>query len=173
VLGLVLGLAGNGAARVFYSKDEALHAAFPEAESIEKETLFLTDEQAKQVEGLAKVKLDSKMITVHTGKRNQKVLGYAMIDIHIVRTQLEAVMIVLSPDGLVESTLILAFHEPLDYLPSARWLRQFSKRTLTPDLALNQAIAAISGSTLSAYGVTDSARRALAVYQVMIAPKTR
>ncbi len=173
MLGLVLGLAGTGAAKVFYSKDEALHAAFPDAESIEKETLFLTDEQAKQVEGLAKVKLDSKMITVHTGKRNQKVLGYAMIDIHIVRTQLEAVMIVLSPDGSVESTLILAFHEPLDYLPSARWLRQFSNRTLTPDLALNQAIAAISGATLSAYGVTDSARRALAVYQVMIAPKTR
>jgi len=173
VLSLVLGLAGNGAAKVFYSKDEALHAAFPDAESIEKETLFLTDEQAKQVEGLAKVKLDSKMITVHTGKRNQKVLGYAMIDIHIVRTQLEAVMIVLSPDGSVESTLILAFHEALDYLPSARWLRQFSNRTLTPDLALNQAIAAISGATLSAYGVTDSARRALAVYQVMIAPKTR
>ncbi|PYM07020.1 MAG: FMN-binding protein [Candidatus Rokuibacteriota bacterium] len=173
MLSLVLGLAGNGAAKVFYSKDEALHAAFPDAESIEKETLFLTDEQAKQVEGLAKVKLDSKMITVHTGKRNQKVLGYAMIDIHIVRTQLEAVMIVLSPDGSVESTLILAFHEALDYLPSARWLRQFSNRTLTPDLALNQAIAAISGATLSAYGVTDSARRALAVYQVMIAPKTR
>lgn len=173
MLSLVLGLAGNGAAKVFYSKDEALHAAFPDAESIEKETLFLTDEQAKQVEGLAKVKLDSKMITVHTGKRDQKVLGYAMIDIHIVRTQLEAVMIVLSPDGSVESTLILAFHEALDYLPSARWLRQFSNRTLTPDLALNQAIAAISGATLSAYGVTDSARRALAVYQVMIAPKTR
>ena len=173
MLSLVIGLAGTGAAKVFYSKDEALHAAFPDAESIEKETLFLTDEQAKQVEGLAKVKLDSKMITVHTGKRDQKVLGYAMIDIHIVRTQLEAVMIVLSPDGSVESTLILAFHEALDYLPSARWLRQFSNRTLTPDLALNQAIAAISGATLSAYGVTDSARRALAVYQVMIAPKTR
>ena len=173
MLGLVLGLAGNGAARVFYSKDEALRAAFPDAETIEKETLFLTDEQAKQVEGLAKVKLESKLITVHIGRRNQKVLGYAMIDIHVVRTQPEAVMIVLSPDGVVESTLILAFHEPLDYLPQARWLRQFSKKALTPDLALNQGIAAITGATLSAYGVTDSARRALAVYQVMIAPKTR
>lgn len=171
--GLVLGLAGNGAARVFYSKDEALRAAFPDAETIEKETLFLTAEQARQVEGVAKVKLESKLITVHVGKRNQKVLGYAMIDIHVVRTQLEAVMIVLSADGAVESTLILAFHEPLDYLPSARWLRQFIKRTLTPDLALNQGIAAITGATLSAYGVTDSARRALAVYQVMIAPKPR
>lgn len=171
--GLVLGLAGNGAARVFYSKDEALRAAFPDAETIEKETLFLTAEQARQVEGVAKVKLESKLITVHVGKRNQKVLGYAMIDIHVVRTQLEAVMIVLSADGAVESTLILAFHEALDYLPSARWLRQFNKRTLTPDLALNQGIAAITGATLSAYGVTDSARRALAVYQVMIAPKTR
>jgi len=173
VLGIALGLAGTGVAKVFYSKDEALHAAFPDAESIEKETLFLTDEQSRQVEGLAKVRLESKMITVHTGRRDQKVVGYAMIDIHIVRTQPEAVMVVLSPDGTVESTLILAFHEPLDYLPSARWLRQFVNKTLTPDLTLNRGIAAISGATLSANGVTDSARRALAVYQVMIAPKTR
>src|SRR5713101_3181633 len=99
VLGIALGLAGTGVAKVFYSKDEALHAAFPDAETIEKETLFLTDEQSRQVEGLAKVRLESKMITVHTGRRDQKVVGYAMIDIHIVRTQPEAVMVVLSPDG--------------------------------------------------------------------------
>lgn len=175
VVAVVLGLAlpAPAVAKVFYAVDEALRAAFPEAQTIEKEMLFLTDEQARQVEGLARAKLESKMIAVHVGKNGPKVLGYCMIDIHVVRTQPEAIMVVLTPDGIVQSTLILAFHEPLDYLPPARWLRQFNKKTLVPDLALNQGIAAITGATLSAYGVTDSVRRALAVYQVMIAPKRR
>jgi hypothetical protein len=170
---LGLGLAGPAGAKVFYSMDEALHAAFPEAQTIEKDMLFLTDEQARQIEGLAKARLDSKMIAVHIGKKGPKVLGYAMIDIHVVRTQPEAVLVVLTPEGMVDSTLILAFNEPLDYLPPARWLKQFIRRTLVPDLALNQGIAAITGATLSAYGITDSVRRALAVYQVMMAPKRR
>ncbi len=147
-----VGVAGDAAAKVFYSVDEALRAAFPEAQTIEKETLFLTDEQARQVEGQAKAKLESRMVTVRVAKRNQAVLGYAMIDIHIVRTQPEAILVVLTPDGGVASTLILAFHEPLDYLPPARWLRQFDRKALAPDLALNQGIAAVTGATLSAYG---------------------
>ncbi len=170
---LGLGLAGPAGAKVFYSIEEALHAAFPEAQAIEKDMLFLTDEQVRQIEGLAKAKLDSKMIAVHVGKKGPKVLGYAMIDIHVVRTQPEAILVVLTPEGVVDSTLILAFNEPLDYLPPARWLKQFTRKTLVPDLALNQGIAAITGATLSAYGITDSVRRALAVYQVMMAPKRR
>jgi hypothetical protein len=160
-------------AKVFYSVDEALRLAFPEAETVDKEVMLLTAEQARQVEALARAKLESKMIGVHIARKGPKTLGYAMIDIHVVRTQPEAVMVVLGPAGSIESTLILAFNEPLDYLPSARWLRQFDRRDLGPDLALNQGIAAISGATLSAYGITDSVRRALAVYQVMLAPTRR
>jgi hypothetical protein len=172
-LGLLGLLGGSATARVFYAQDEALAVAFPEADAVERRTFVLTDAQARQIEQFARARLESRVLTVHIGKQQGKVLGFALIDVHVVRTQPEAVMVVLSPDGQVESTIILAFHEPLDYLPANRWLKQFEKRTLTPDLAVGQAIAAITGSTLSANGVTDSARRALAVYQVMLAPKTR
>ena len=173
LVAVAAGLAGRVEAKVFYSRDEALRAAFPDAETVEKETLLLTEEQARQVEGLSKVKLESRMVTLHVGKRGQKVLGYAIIDIHVVRTQPEAIMTVLSPEGVVDSTMILAFHEALDYLPSGRWVKQFIRRTLVPDLALGQGIAAITGATLSAIGITDSVRRALAVYQVMVVSKKR
>jgi hypothetical protein len=172
-LGLVCILGGSATAKVFYAQDEALAVAFPEADAIDRRTFVLTDAQAKQIESLARARLESRVITVHVGKHQGKVLGFALIDVHIVRTQPEAVMVVLSPEGQVESTMILAFHEPLDYLPANRWLKQFEKRTLTPDLSVGQGIAAITGSTLSANGVTDSARRALAIYQVMLDRKTR
>lgn len=156
-------------AKVFYAKEEAIRAAFPEADAIDKQTFFLTDDQKRQVEILARARLDSKLVTLYMGKRGQKLLGYAMIDVHTVRTLPEAVMVVLSPEGRVNSTLILAFYEPLEYLPNERWLKQFDQRSLTPDLRVGGGIAGITGATLTTRGVTDAVRRALALYQVLIA----
>jgi FMN-binding protein len=170
---LAAGLAGDAGAKVFYAMEQALQSAFPDASTIEKETLFLSEPEVHQVESLARARLESRMIPVHVGKHDQKIVGYAMVDVHIVRTQPEAVLVVLEPNGAVASTVLLAFHESLDYLPPGRWLRQFDRKTLGPDLALGQEIAAITGATLSASGVTDSVRRALAVYQVKLAPRRR
>ena len=156
-------------AKVFYAKEEALRAAFPEADVIDKQTFFLTDDQQKQVETLARTRLDSKLVTLYIGRRGQKPLGYAMIDVHNVRTLPEAVMVVLSPEGRVASTLILAFYEPLEYLPNERWLKQFDQTRLTPDLRVGGRIAGITGATLTARAMTESVRKVLALYQVLIA----
>jgi len=159
----------NLTAKVFYAKDEAIKAAFPEADVIEKQTFFLTDDQQKQVEAIARTRLDSKLVTMYIGKRSQKPLGYAMIDVHTVRTLPEAVMVVLSPEGRVVSTLILAFYEPLEYLPNERWLRQFDQARLAPDFRVGGRIAGITGATLTARAMTESVRKVLALYQVLIA----
>jgi hypothetical protein len=156
-------------AKVFYAKEEALRTAFPEADVIGKETFFLTGDQKKQVEALAHTRLDSKLVTVYIGKRGQKPLGYAIIDVHTVRTLPEAVMVVLSPEGRVASTLILAFYEPLEYLPNERWLKQFDQAKLTPDLRVGGRIAGITGATLTARAMSESVRKVLALHQVLIA----
>jgi hypothetical protein len=156
-------------AKVFYAKEEALRTAFPEADTIDKETFFLTDDQKRQVEALARTRLDSKLVTVYIGKRAKKPLGYAIIDVHTVRTLPEAVMVVLSPEGRVASTLVLAFYEPLEYLPNERWLRQFDQATLTPDLRVGGRIAGITGATLTARAMSESVRKVLALHQVLIA----
>jgi len=156
-------------AKVFYAKEEALRSAFPEADVIDKRTFFLTDDQKKQVETLARTRLDSKLVTLYIGKRGQKPLGYAMIDVHTVRTLPEAVMVVLSLEGRVVSTLILAFYEPLEYLPNERWLTQFDQARLTPDLRVGGRIAGITGATLTTRAMTESVRKVLALYQVLIA----
>jgi len=161
------------AAKVFYARDEALRVAFPGADTIETQTFFLNDEQVREVEGLARARLESKLVTVYVGKLDQRLLGYALIDIHIVRTLPEAAMTVLSPDGKIASTLILAFHEPLEYLPPGRWLRQFDQKVLAPGLAVGREIHGIAGATLTAHAITESVRRALALYRVLLAQKRR
>lgn len=168
---LVVGLlavtdpAGAGA---FLSRKEALEIAFPDAERVERETIVLDEEQSQAVAALARAKLDSRLVTLYTGRRGGEILGYAFIEVHTVRTLPEALLVVLSPDGRVRSLRMVAFYEPGEYLPSERWLEQFDHQTLEPELRLGGRIHAIAGSTLSSRAVTSAVRRSLALYEVLV-----
>src|SRR5262245_12373720 len=101
---LVLALAAGAArAGVYQSQDEALHAAFPDADKIESQAFVLDDAQSSRVKQLAEADLDRKIWTVHTARRGAEVLGYALLDVRTVRTLPEALLIVLTPDGSVRS----------------------------------------------------------------------
>jgi len=166
---LALALLSSAAhAKVYYAKDEALKLAFPDAERIETRDIFLTPEQRTQIEERAKSKIDSDLLTVYVGWRAGAVQGYAILDTHTVRTLPETFMIVISPQGKVTATHLLAFYEPTEYSPSVRWLEQFHDATLTDDLRIGRGIVAITGSTLTSEAVTGSVRRALAIYDVLL-----
>ena len=166
---LALALLSSAAhAKVYYAKDEALKLAFPDAERIETRDIFLTPEQRKQIEERAKSKIDSDLLTVYVGWRAGAVQAYAILDTHTVRTLPETFMIVVSPQGKVTATHLLAFYEPTEYSPSVRWLEQFHDATLTDDLRIGRGIVAITGSTLTSEAVTGSVRRALAIYDVLL-----
>ena len=160
--------AAPAAAEVFLSQREALALAFPDAERIEKKNVLLDDAQAAAVEQLSGAPLESRLVTLHLGFRGGALLGYALIDIHTVRTLQEAFMVVLTPEGRVASLRRLAFYEPSEYKPPARFLAQFDARALEPELRLGGAIHGIAGSSLSARAVTTGVRRSLALYQVLV-----
>jgi Na+-translocating ferredoxin:NAD+ oxidoreductase RnfG subunit len=163
-------LLGSGArADVFATPGEALAAAFPEAR-IEKRALLLTNAQARAVEARAQSKLESRLATLYMAWRDERAIGYAFVDVHEVRTLPEALLVVISPEGRVVQTRVLAFHEPKEYLPSARFLRQFDEHALTPELRAGGAVHGIAGATLSTRAVTTSIRRSLALYEVLFSP---
>ena len=164
-------LASAASAKVFYAKDEALHLAFPDADKVEARDFFLTPEQRTAIEERAKSKLDSDLLTVYVGQRDGAVQGYAMLDTHTVRTLPETFLVVVSPQGTVAATHLLAFYEPLEYSPPVRWLEQFHDATLTDDLRVGRGIVAITGSTLTSEAVTGGVRRALAIYDVLLKGK--
>lgn len=155
-------------ATVFHSRDEALQLAFPGADRTAARDFFLTPEQRSEIEQEAKAPLDSNLLTVYVGHHGDTLLGYAMLDTHIVRTLPETFLVVLSPDGSIAATHVLAFYEPTEYLPSPRWLQQFRGQRLSDELQIGRDIAAISGSTLSSRAVTSGIRRALAIYHVLL-----
>jgi hypothetical protein len=162
-----LGLSFVAQATVFYSKEEAFELAFGKGAEVEPLAVFLTDEQAEAVEKLAQVKLDSKLYTLHVGKRGGQVLGYAAIESHNVRTQPETVMILLSPSGELSRVEMLAFHEPPEYQPPARWFERLYRKPIA-DLRLNQGVDGISGATLSSRASLDGIRKVMAIYQVAL-----
>lgn len=162
---------GTLQAEVFYAKDEALHLAYPEADHFEMQTLIINSEQSAKIEELAKVKLDSKIFTFHKAFHGKVLLGYVAIDSHIVRTHPETFMLVLSPEGMLEKVVILAFHEPPEYMASERWLNQFAKKNLADRLYPSGDIQGIAGSTLTSQAMSAGVRKILAIYQVLIAAR--
>ena len=166
LLGLLA--AAPAAGEVFLSQREALALAFPDADRVAKKSVVLDDAQASAVEKLSGAKLESRIVTLHEGFRGEERLGYALIDVHTVRTLPEAFLVVLSPDGRVTSLRLLAFYEPSEYKPSERFLAQFDARALGPELRLGGAIHGIAGSSLSSRAVTAGVRRSLALYEVLV-----
>jgi len=164
----LLAAAAPARAEVFHSQKEAIELAFPDAERIEVETRVLTDEQAKRVEELSRAPLETKLVRIWRGFRGPELLGYAMIDVHTVRTHPEAFLVVLAPDGSIRSVRVLAFHEPLEYLPPERWYEQFAQKSLADALRVGGDVHGIVGATLSAQATARGVRRALALYSVLL-----
>ena len=160
----------NANSTIYYSKKEALELAFGKEALIETRSFFLTDAQIAEIEKIARIKLDSKLYTFYVGKRQDVLVGYAAIESHTVRTKPETLMIVLTPVGQLDRIYLLAFHEPPEYRPPERWFAQLYSRPLV-DLELNRGVDGISGATLSSRSALGSARKVLALYQVLIAQK--
>ncbi len=169
LIAVVISAPSASQAVVYHSQREALALAFPDSDRIERRDFLLSDAQAAAVEKLSNAPLTSRITTLHVAWRGRELLGYAVIDVHTVRTLPEALMVVLAPDARVRSVLLLAFHEPTDYRPSDRWYRQFVGKQLGPELQLSHGVHAVTGATLSARSATRSVRRALALHRVLVA----
>lgn len=162
-------MARGAQATIYFSKDEAFELAFGTDASVEALPLFLTEEQVATIEQKAKVKLDSQLFTFYEGRRGAQILGYAAIESHTVRTQAETLLLVLSAQGQLMRSVMLAFHEPPEYQPPERWYGKLPGKKVE-ELALNYGVDGISGATLSVRAALDSARKVMAIFSVAFKP---
>ena len=153
--------------KVLHTREEVPTLAFPDAEHTEIQRLALSEEDQKQVTTLAKTKLESPHITYYVGYKNEKLLGYAFLETLTIRTLPGAFLVVVSPAGIVKKVMVLAFHEPEDYLPTERWLRQFEQKSLNHPPQLHHGIHGIAGATLSSQAATSAVRLSLALFQFL------
>lgn len=154
--------------KVFMKRDEALKAAFPQAERIEKVEIFLSNDQAREIESLSRSRLDSRLFIVYKGIKGDKTLGYAIIDTHTLRTKTETVMFVVNPDGSLSHAEILAFFEPPEYMPGDNWIELFYGKSARDSIRVGKDIPNITGATITSNSLTQTMRQVLAVVQVSL-----
>jgi len=151
-------------AQVLLTQDEALRLAFPAPAEIERRTAYLDEAQLARIEDEAGVELESTVVTYYVGRSPEGPLGAAYFDVHRVRTLPEVLMIVVDADGRVERIEVLRFAEPPEYLAPDGWLARFEGRRLANDLDGKNAVAGITGATLTSRAVTNAVRRTLALH---------
>ena len=163
-----LGSVATAQAEVFFAQDEAMLMAFGQEAVVDRKAFVLDDAQAQKIEAQAHAKLNSKLVSVYSGRSSKgELLGYAVIDTHMVRTHNQTFMVVLTPQGQVKKTVVLAFHEPLEYRASERWTQQFEGKSQPSEVRLGSEISGIVGSTLTSEAIAAGVRRVLAIYNVL------
>ena len=155
-------------AEVLLAKDEAFEAAFGHGADLTSKTIMMSSEQRAAIEELSQTKLTSSIFHYYEGRRNGEFLGYAVIDSHIMRTNLAVYMAVASKDLVVQKVLLLAFNEPSEYQPTDGWLKQLEGSKPMQDLVPGQGLAPIAGSTLTVNGLSDGVRAVRASFEVLL-----
>ncbi len=150
------------------TREEALQAAYPGAR-FQAERIFLTESEKDQAARESGQEIPSALIARYLALLDDKPVGRAYIDTHIVRTKKESLLICLDQAGQVKRIEVTAFLEPPEYQASGPFYDQYKGRALDPDLNLNRAIRPIAGATLTARAANQAVRRVLAIDRVVAA----
>ncbi len=151
----------------FKRPEQALSQIYPGSQ-VEVKNIVLTKEQQEQIQKSSGVKMDTRLTFWYIVKRGGQVVAYGYADVHRVRTHPELVLYTITPDGKIDVVEVLAFHEPLEYMPEEQWLKLFAGKHLQRDpIRLKKDIPNMTGATLTARAITDNARKVLAMWQVL------
>ncbi len=88
-----------------------------------------------------------------------------------VRSKKATVLYAFDSRGTLRFTEIMAFGEPPEFIPSSIWMTQLQNQKPTAKLTIGKDIPTISGSTLSANSITQGARVARAIYEIVLKSK--
>ena len=163
ILGFMLPLQ----AALLISPQDAMKQAFGPDITVKKKNVLLNKSQAAAVSKAARVKLTTRIYRTFTAHKEGVPAGHGILITDKVRTKDAAVLYLISPERKIISIEVVAFNEPPEYIPSETWLSQFEAKSAEDALRVGKDIPAISGATMSARTVTDSARLALAIHRVI------
>lgn len=154
--------------KVYSTRDEALAKVFAGAESVEKKTLYLSEEDRIKVSAISGPEITSRLFTYYEAKKDGAITGYAVFASHVVRTKQAVTMAVVNPDLSLRFVEVVAFYEPTEYLPARGWFEQFKGKRLSERLWPRRDIHAVSGATMSVNTITAEVRKVLALFEFAV-----
>ncbi|HHD75935.1 MAG TPA: FMN-binding protein [Campylobacterales bacterium] len=148
------------------SIEEVLKESFEDRNiSVEKKSLILTKEDVKTIQSNAHSKVDSKVVRYYKITKDNTPLGNAILLKKRVRTKIAAILYIVDNNNSMLGIEILSFKEPSEYKPSQEWQKMLVGKTAEDTLVAGDDIPTISGATLSARAISNSARLALSIAQ--------
>ncbi len=170
IITLLLFLGITLQAQILISPIDSMKENFGADTVISKKNILLSSAKAKVIQKNAQLKLDTKIYRIFSAKKDDKLLGYGILINRKVRSKNTVVLYVIENDNLTNMDII-AFNEPLEYIPSNTWKEQFKNIPTTDYLQLNRDIPTITGATLSARSITDGSRLAFSIYNTLLKGK--
>lgn len=158
-------------ANVLISPIDAMHQNYGADSKISKENILLTNAKVEKIEQDAKVKLDEKIIRVFKASKNNETVGFGVLINRKVRSKNGVVLYIISTESVLKSIEVVAFNEPMEYLPSKNWISQFENVKTDNMLRVGKEIPTITGATMSARSIVDGSRIAFAIYNELLKEK--
>ena len=104
-------------------------------------------------------------------RKDGTIIAYAILISRPVRTKDAAILYMFSPQGIIESVEVIAFNEPPEFTPSKQYISQFKGKSTKDTLRVGKDIPTVTGATMGARNVTDGARLALAIFDMLFREK--
>jgi len=158
-------------AKLLINPFDALHANYGDDIKIEKKNVLLSIAKAEVVYKQAKMKKGGKIFRTFKVNKSNKTIAYAILISRPVRTKDAAILYMISPTGVIENVEVVAFNEPPEFTPSRQYIDQFKGKTNQDTLRVGKDIPTVTGATMGARNVTDGARLALAVFDMLFKAK--
>jgi hypothetical protein len=160
----------RAAEQVFYSPRAILTDFFPRAEEIHFQRFALTAGLLGRITqrlGYAPRKRSYVFYVAQTAGHTD---GYAIIDDEVGQTEPITFAVRLSPSGVVERAEVLVYREPRgDEVRGHRFLDQLRGKTVQQAVRAGVDVDAVSGATISCFSITTGVRRALVLFDELIA----
>lgn len=168
---LVLLSSPCGYAKSKVSVNEVINTSFTGVKSIESKSLILSATQFKKVRKTAKTAITTKVYRYYDIVGSASSLGKAVLITRKVRSKKATILYAFDKKGTLRFSEIMAFGEPPEFIPSKTWMSQLQKQKPTAKLTVGKDIPTISGATLSARTITEGARIARAIYEIVLKSK--
>ncbi len=171
LLGVVaLGLLG---ARAYLTQAQALKQVFPEATVSRERVFVLADSLRAELARELGYPPREHLVSFHEGFRGEERLGYAIVMNAVGKTLPITFMVGIRVDGTVDQVLLMAFREPRGYeVERAVFRRQYRGKSVVDPIRRGRDIRNISGATLSVDAMSRGVKRALVLYEHLLAPPT-
>jgi len=167
---LLLGilLSQSSAAKSNASIEKVVKSSFSGVTSVEPKQLILTKAQHAKIQKRAKTAVRTKIYRYYEFKSGSKLVGYGVLISRKIRTKNATILYAFDLSGKLRFSEIMGFGEPPEFIPNKQWMSQFKNKNASAQLTMGKDIPTISGSTLSARCVSDSARIARAIYELVL-----